>query len=61
MDYLLLLPVELGDTFGILRVPGQSGILVNSMGGGSTTITNHFGTAVIPNLPVNKNNCSIKY
>lgn len=46
-------PVELGDTFGILRVPGQSGILVNSMGGG-TTITNHFGTAVIPNLPVNK-------
>ncbi len=47
-------PVELGDTFGILRVPGQSGILVNSMGGGSTTITNHFGTAVIPNLPVNK-------
>ncbi|MGG4693757.1 fimbria/pilus outer membrane usher protein, partial [Proteus mirabilis] len=46
-------PVELGDTFGILHVPGQSGILVNSMGGG-TTITNHFGTAVIPNLPVNK-------
>ena len=46
-------PVALGDTFGVLRVPGQYGVQVNASGGG-TTLTNHFGTAVIPTLPTNR-------
>lgn len=46
-------PVALGDTFGILSVPGQSGVQVNTQGGG-TTVTNHFGTAAIPTLPINR-------
>jgi len=46
-------PVTLGDTFGLLRVPGQSGVQVNTIGGG-TTVTNHFGIAAIPTLPINR-------
>lgn len=46
-------PVALGDTFGVLRVPGQSGVQVRTQGGG-TTLTNHFGTAAIPTLPINR-------
>ncbi|MEQ5731227.1 fimbria/pilus outer membrane usher protein [Providencia alcalifaciens] len=46
-------PVALGDTFGILSVPGQAGVQVNTLGGGKT-LTNHFGTAAIPTLPVNR-------
>jgi len=46
-------PVALGDTFGVLRVPGQYGVQVNTTGGG-TTLTNHSGTAVIPTLPINR-------
>lgn len=45
--------VPLGDTFGVLRVPGQSGVQINTLGGG-TTVTNHWGTAAIPTLPVNR-------
>lgn len=46
-------PIQLGDTFGILHVPGQYGVRVSSMGGG-TAITNHFGIAAIPNFPINR-------
>ncbi|MDW7803918.1 fimbria/pilus outer membrane usher protein [Providencia rettgeri] len=46
-------PVALGDTFGILSVPGQAGVQINTQGGG-TTLTNHFGTAAIPTLPINR-------
>lgn len=45
--------VPLGDTFGILRIPGQAGVQVNTLGG-RTTVTNHWGTAAIPTLPVNR-------
>lgn len=45
--------VPLGDTFGVLHVPGQSGVQINTLGGG-TTVTNHWGTAAIPTLPVNR-------
>lgn len=45
--------VPLGDTFGIVYVPGAPGIRVNTMGSG-TTITNHFGTAAISSLPKNQ-------
>lgn len=43
--------VPLGDTFGVLRVPGQKGVQINTLGGG-TTVTNHWGTAAIPTLPI---------
>jgi outer membrane usher protein FimD/PapC len=46
-------PYALSDTFGIVRVPGQSGVRVSAMGSG-TTITNHFGNAAIPSMPLNK-------
>lgn len=46
-------PIAVGNTFGVIRVPYQSGVRISSMGGG-TTVTNHFGTAVIPTLPVNR-------
>ncbi|MBL5861739.1 fimbrial biogenesis outer membrane usher protein [Serratia fonticola] len=46
-------PYALSDTFGIVSVPGQSGVRVSAMGSG-TTITNHFGNAAIPSMPVNK-------
>lgn len=46
-------PYALSDTFGIVSVPGQPGVRVSAMGSG-TTITNHFGTAAIPSMPVNK-------
>lgn len=46
-------PVALGDTFGLLSIPGQSGVQINTLGGG-TTITNYFGTAAIPTLPINR-------
>lgn len=46
-------PVALGDTFGILSVPGQNGVQINTLGGGKT-ITNHFGIAAIPTLPVGR-------
>lgn len=45
--------VPLGDTFGVLRVPGQSGVQINTLGGG-TTVTNLWGTAAIPTLPVGR-------
>lgn len=45
--------VPLADTFGVLRVPGQSGVQINTLGGG-TTVTNHWGTAAIPTLPVGR-------
>ncbi|MEQ4625544.1 fimbria/pilus outer membrane usher protein [Providencia manganoxydans] len=45
-------PIAVGNTFGVIRVPNQSGVRISSMGGG-TTVTNYFGTAVIPTLPVN--------
>ncbi|HEM8293618.1 fimbria/pilus outer membrane usher protein [Providencia vermicola] len=43
-------PRALGDTFGIVSIPGQSGVRVSALGSG-TTVTNHFGTAAIPTLP----------
>lgn len=46
-------PRALGDTFGIVHVPGQSGVRVNALGGGAT-VTNYFGTAAIPTLPTQK-------
>lgn len=46
-------PVALGDTFGLIRVSDQSGVQVNTMGGG-TTVTNHFGITAIPTLPINR-------
>lgn len=46
-------PVALGDTFGVLHIPGQPGVQVSTLGGG-TTLTNHFGIAAIPTLPVNR-------
>nr|WP_314265297.1 fimbria/pilus outer membrane usher protein [uncultured Moellerella sp.] len=46
-------PVALGDTFGIIYIPSQSGVQINTMGGG-TTVTNHFGSAAIPTLPINR-------
>lgn len=46
-------PYALGDTFGIVSVPGQSGVRVKTMGSG-TTVTNHFGTAAIPSIPTNR-------
>ncbi|MCS3433631.1 outer membrane usher protein FimD/PapC [Klebsiella sp. BIGb0407] len=46
-------PVALGDSFGVLRIPGQYGVQVNTMGGG-TSLTNHLGIAVIPTLPTNR-------
>jgi len=52
-DLLATSPVALGDTFGVLRVPGQPGVQINTMGGG-TTLTNHFGIAAIPTLPINR-------
>ncbi|MDD9341578.1 MAG: fimbria/pilus outer membrane usher protein [Providencia heimbachae] len=45
--------VPIGDTFGIVYIPNESGVRVNSLGSG-TTITNHFGTAAISSLPENK-------
>lgn len=45
--------VPLGDTFGIVYVPNEPGVRVNTMGSG-TTITNHFGTAAISSLPRNQ-------
>ncbi|MTC63802.1 fimbria/pilus outer membrane usher protein [Providencia alcalifaciens] len=45
--------VPLGDTFGIVYVPDEPGVRVNTMGSG-TTITNHFGTAAISSLPKNQ-------
>lgn len=45
--------VPLGDTFGVLRIPCQSGVQVSTFGGG-TTVTNHWGTTAIPTLPVNR-------
>lgn len=46
-------PVALGDTFGILSIPGQAGVQVNTQGGG-VAVTNYFGTAAIPTLPINR-------
>lgn len=46
-------PVALGDTFGIVNIPGQSGVRVSTLGSG-TTVTNHFGTAAIPTLSTQK-------
>lgn len=51
--FLATSAVPLGETFGVLRVPGQPGVQVNTSGGG-TTVTNHWGTAAIPTLPVNR-------
>ncbi|SPY76703.1 fimbria/pilus outer membrane usher protein [Providencia rustigianii] len=45
--------VPLGDTFGIVYIPGEPGVRVNTLGSG-TTITNHFGTAAISSLPMNQ-------
>lgn len=46
-------PYALGNTFGIVSVPGQPGVRVKTLGSG-TTVTNHFGTAAIPSLPTNQ-------
>lgn len=45
--------VPLGETFGIIYVPDEPDVRVNTMGSG-TTITNHFGTAAISSLPRNQ-------
>ena len=51
--YVVTSPVLLGDTFGVLSVPKQSGVQINTLGGGSTK-TNYFGVAAIPTLPINR-------
>lgn len=52
-DTLATSPYALGDTFGVVRVPGQAGVQVSTAGSG-TTVTNHFGTAAIPSMQVNR-------
>ncbi|HCD3191331.1 TPA: fimbrial biogenesis outer membrane usher protein [Klebsiella oxytoca] len=42
-------PYELGNTFGVVNVPGQPGVEIMSTGG-ERTVTNFWGTAVIPRL-----------
>lgn len=49
-NLLVTSPLALGDTFGVIHIPGQSGVKVNVSGGGITT-TNYFGIAAIPRLP----------
>lgn len=49
---LVTSPYALGDTFGVVRVPGQLGVRVSAPGGG-TTMTNFLGTAALPSIPVN--------
>lgn len=44
-------PITLGDTFGVIRISGQPGVKINTLSGGET-MTNAWGTAAIPTLPV---------
>ncbi|MBR8655919.1 fimbrial biogenesis outer membrane usher protein [Achromobacter sp. Marseille-Q0513] len=39
---------RIGDTYALIRVPGQSGLRIQAPGG--SAITNHAGTAVIPRI-----------
>lgn len=48
-NLLVTSPYELGETFGVVHIPGQSGVEITSTGG-EKTVTNYWGTAVIPRL-----------